>query len=85
MDKGRTDATCKEIRIGLCSVAPTPMRARNAEEVLRGHKLETRLIEAAAQTAAEEARPRSRADQRRRMVGILLKRAVNEIQQKIAQ
>ena len=74
---------CKEIRIGLCSVAPTPMRARNAEEVLKGHKLEFSLIEKAAKTASEEARPRSRADQRRHMVGILLKRAINEIQQKI--
>ena len=80
-----SDATCKEIRIGLCSVGPTPMRASNAEEVLKGHKLETGLIERAAHTAAAEAKPRSRADQRRRMVGILLKRAINEIQQKIEQ
>lgn len=78
------DDICKEIGIGLCSVAPTPVRAKHAEEVLRGQKLEDRLIEEAAQTAAQEASPRSRPDQRRRMVGILLKRAINEIWQKIA-
>lgn len=76
--------TCKVIRIGLCSVGPTSMRARGAEEVLKGRKLTDRLIEEAAHTAMAEARPRSRAEHRRRMVGILVKRAINDIRQKIA-
>ena len=77
--------TCKNIRIGLCSVAPTSMRAKRAEEVLKGRKLEDKLIEEAAQTAMYEARPRSRADYRRRMTGILVKKAINEAWQKIRQ
>jgi len=78
-----TDSICKDIKIGLCSVAPTPMRARQAEEVLRGKKLESKLIEQAARIAAEETRPRSRADYRRQMTGILVNRAINEVWQKI--
>lgn len=80
------DATgnrCQDIRIGLCSVAPTPMRARRAEELLRGKKIESKLIEQVAQMAAEETSPRSRADYRRRMSGILVKRAINEVWQKM--
>jgi len=78
-----TDSICKDIKIGLCSVAPTPMRARKAEEVLRGKKLESKLIEQAAQVAAEETKPRSRADYRRQMTSVLVKRAINEVWQKL--
>ncbi len=77
------DDTCKDIRIGLCSVAPTSMRARHAEEVLKGQKIEDKLIQEAAQSAMEEANPRSRADYRRRMISILTKRTINEVWQKI--
>jgi len=78
-----TGSVCKDIKIGLCSVAPTPMRARQAEEMLRGKKLESKIIEQVAQVAAEETRPRSRADYRRQMTSVLVKRAVNEVWQKI--
>jgi len=78
-----TGSICKDVKIGLCSVAPTPMRARKAEEVIRGKKLESKLIEQAAQVAAEETRPRSRADYRRQMTSVLVKRAINEVWQKI--
>ena len=78
-----TDSICKDIKIGLCSVAPTPMRARQAEEMLRGKKLESKIIEQTAQVAADETRPRSRADYRRRMTSVLVKRAINEVWQKI--
>ncbi len=80
-----SDDTCKDIRIGLCSVAPTPMRAKRAEEILKGRKLEDKLIEEVAQAAMEETRPRSRADHRRRMTSILVKKAINEARQKITQ
>ena len=79
------DGICKDIKIGLCSVAPTPIRAIRAEELLRGKKIENKIIEQVAQIAAEETRPRSRADYRRRMSGILVKRAINEAWQKIRQ
>ena len=74
---------CKDIRIGLCSVAPVPIRARQAEELLRGKKIEADLIEQVAQVAADETRPRSRANYRRRMTSLLVKRAINEAWQSI--
>jgi carbon-monoxide dehydrogenase medium subunit len=78
-----TASLCKDIKIGLCSVSPIPIRARQAEEMLRGEKLESKIIEQAAQAAAEETRPRSRADYRRQLTSVLVKRAVNEVWQRI--
>ena len=78
MTADSADGICKDIKIGLCSVAPTPIRARRAEELLRGNKIEDRLVEQTAQVAAGETTPRSRADYRRKMTGILVKRAINE-------
>ena len=83
MSPDSASGLCKDIKIGLCSVAPTPMRAKRAEEMLRGKKIEDKLIEQAAQVAAEEARPRSRADYRRRMTRVLVQRAISETWQKI--
>ena len=78
-----TGSICKDVKIGLCSVAPTPMRAKQAEELLRGKKLEDKLVEQAAQVAAEETSPRSRADYRRRMTRVLVREVLNETWQKI--
>ncbi len=39
--------TCKDIRIGLGAVAPTPYRAAGAEEMLRGKKITPELIDEA--------------------------------------
>jgi len=83
MSLDSTGGICSDIKIALCSVAPTPIRARRAEEVLRGKKLDNGLIEQAAQVAAEEAKPRSRADYRRRMTRVLVTETINETWQKI--
>ena len=73
---------CKAIRIVLAAVAPTPLRARRAEAVLRGQPLGAALIEEAAQTALAESRPigdvRGSADYRRAMVGVLTRRAIEQ-------
>ena len=79
-----SNSVCSHVKIGLCSVAPTPIRARRAEELLRGKKIDNGLIEKAAKVAAEETRPRSRADYRRRMTSLLVKRAINEAWQSIS-
>lgn len=71
---------CEDLRIVLGAVAPTPIRALNAEAVLRGEPISNRLIEAASLAAREESRPisdvRASADYRRQMVGVLTKRAL---------
>ena len=78
-----TGGICNEIRIGVCSVAPTPIRTRRAEELLRGKRIEEKLVEEAAQVAADETRPRSRADYRRLMTRILVRQAINEAWQRV--
>jgi carbon-monoxide dehydrogenase medium subunit len=50
---------CKDIRIALGAVAPTPMRARKAEEAMRGEQINEALINRTAQLASDEAHPRS--------------------------
>lgn len=85
MSLDSTDDICSDLKIGLCSVAPTPIRARQAEEVLQGKEIDLGLIEQAAQVAAEEAKPRSRADYRRRMTKVLVAEAINETWQKLRQ
>ena len=72
----------KDVRIGLGSVAPTPIRAPRAEEFLQGKQIDDSLFEEAAKIAAGESRPRTRADYRREMTMLLvaqsLKNAVNQ-------
>lgn len=76
------DGICKYIRIGLGAVAPTPMRAKRAEGILRGQRFGEEVIERAAQTASEESRPiddhRASAEYRREMVKLLTSRAIHQ-------
>lgn len=66
----------KELRLVLGAVAPTVIRALDAESVLRGQTLTPARIRAAAKAAAAECRPiddiRATADYRRAMVERLL-------------
>jgi CO/xanthine dehydrogenase FAD-binding subunit len=70
--------TCVEARIGLGVMAPTPMRARKAEGVLRGKKLSDLVLEEAGRVAAAESQPRDTARgeawYRREMVEVLVPR-----------
>lgn len=73
---------CAEIRIGLGGVAPTPVRARQAEAVLRGRKLDDALVETASKMAANDCSPisdvRASAEYRRAMVTVLTDRAIRQ-------
>lgn len=73
---------CRDIRIALGAVAPTPIRAKKAEAVLKGQKLNEENIEKAAKAAAGEAKPiddhRASAEYRRDMVEVLVRRAVKQ-------
>lgn len=77
----------KDVRIGLGAVAPTPIRARGAEAILRGKPFsESSALEAARQ-AAHEASPitdhRGTADYRRWIVEALTRRGLIEVWEKI--
>lgn len=67
-------------RIALGAVAPTPIRAKGAEELLTGQKLTDSLIEEAAAHASTETKPitdvRSTAEYRRHVSAVLVGRAL---------
>ena len=59
------------------------MRARHAEDIIRGKELDDAIIDRSAQAAAEEARPisdvRASAEYRREMVRVFARRALSAI------
>lgn len=54
-----SNGTCQRVGIGLTNAGPRPIRARKAEESLRGKKLDNAVIGQAARLAAEESQPSS--------------------------
>ncbi len=79
----RKDATCREARIGLSSVAPTPLRAKAAERILKEKKLGDKIVREAAQVASDEILPRSRPWYRREMTKVLVERAILHAMEKM--
>ncbi|MBI3075785.1 MAG: xanthine dehydrogenase family protein subunit M [Deltaproteobacteria bacterium] len=73
---------CREVRIALGAVAPTPFRAREAEGLLKGQELTPELMLRAGEAAAREARPisdvRCSAEYRREMVKVFTRRALEQ-------
>jgi aerobic carbon-monoxide dehydrogenase medium subunit len=69
-------------RVGLTNVSPVPARAKGAEDALRGQALTDTVLEAAGRAAAAECDPsddlRGKADYKRDLVRVLLKRAVTK-------
>lgn len=76
------DNRLQEVRIALGAVAPTPLRARQAEAVLEGKAVTAELIEGAATAAASEAAPisdlRGSAEFRRELVRVLTRRTLKQ-------
>jgi len=74
------DGTCRDVRIVLGAVAPTPMRAVQAENVIRGKKISQGLIDEAGRTAAAESKPisdiRGSIEYRRNLVSVLTRRSL---------
>jgi putative cofactor-binding repeat protein len=55
---GRTaDGVIEDIRLAMGSVAPVPVRLRETERVVKGEKIDTKLVKLARTTAAAEIRP----------------------------
>jgi len=76
------DDTCQNVRIALGSVAPTPIRAREAEAMLEGRRADDDLLGKVADQAASETRPisdvRASAEYRTILSRVIVKEALNE-------
>ncbi len=72
---------CKEARVAFGSVAETPVRAPEVEELLNGKELDDETISVAAEAAERSVSPvtdvRGTAEYRRAMCGVLLKRTLH--------
>ena len=73
---------CTYAGIGLTNVNPVPMRAERSEEVLKGQAITEELVAQAAALASEDCNPSTdlRGDEayKRAMVGVLVKRMINQ-------
>ena len=76
----------QSVRIALGAVAPTPMRALDAERILMGKHPDGDLLEQSAAVASEESKPisdqRATAEYRREMVRVWTRHALTEAFQK---
>jgi aerobic carbon-monoxide dehydrogenase medium subunit len=83
-----SNGTCEDVRVGLNSVASTIVRARKAEEVLRGKSITDAALQEMGEVAATECDPtddnRGSAEYKREMVKVLVRRAVQEALQQLA-
>jgi carbon-monoxide dehydrogenase medium subunit len=75
--------TITKVKIALGAVAPTVIRGSKTEGFLTGRRLNPESIDAACEIIEAEARPiddiRSTAEYRREMVGVLLRRGLEEM------
>lgn len=76
----------RDVRIALGAVAPRPMRATRAEEILRGQILNETNLNESARVAAAECAPisdlRASASYRKRMVNVLTRRMLEQAWEK---
>jgi carbon-monoxide dehydrogenase medium subunit len=74
--------TCSNARIALGAVGPAPMRAKKAEEILKGKRISDDLLAEAGQVASEEASPttdvEASEEYKRDLVKVLVKRVGSE-------
>jgi carbon-monoxide dehydrogenase medium subunit len=78
---------CQKVGIGLTNVGATPVKAKKAEDFLRGKKLDDALISQAAQLAADEAEPsadlRGPVEYKKGLVKELAKRALRLTRERV--
>ncbi len=81
------NGTCEDVRLGLNSVASTIVRAKKAEEVLRGKSIDDATLQKMGEVAATECDPtddnRGSAEYKREMVKVLVRRAAQEAFQRL--
>ena len=77
------DLTCNEVKIALGAVAPTPVRARLAEEIIKGKKLDESIIERSAEAAVGDAccisDVRACDEYREEMIKVFVRRALSSL------
>ena len=71
--------TCKDARIVLGAVAPTPVRAIDSEKLLKGEVASEKLIAAAAKAAVKDAKPMPMNAYKVEITKVLVKRALRSI------
>ena len=83
-----SNGTCEDIRIGLNSVASTIVRARKAEEVLRGKPISDAALQEMGEAAATECDPtddnRGSAEYKLDLVKVLVRRAAREALERVS-
>ncbi len=79
----------QDIRIALGAVAPTPLRAKKAEDILKGKKIKDQNLGEAAGIASRICAPisdaRGTAEYRLKMVDVLVSRAIKQAVEMISQ
>jgi carbon-monoxide dehydrogenase medium subunit len=78
------EKVCRDTKIVLGAVSPTPLRARKAENILKGKRVDRVLIDRAAEVASDEAHPRQTSirgsfEYKKEMVRVLTGRAIREV------
>jgi carbon-monoxide dehydrogenase medium subunit len=75
---------CKDVRIVMGSVGPTPLRAQRGEDLLKGQAIDPALIEETARLSAEDAQPTTdingSEEYKREIVHVLVRRTIKEAQ-----
>ena len=78
-----SDGAVANVRIAMGAVAPIPMRAREAEAILKGGKPSDDIIDKAAESCGQECQPiddlRAPATYRRHVIKVLAGKAIREI------
>ncbi len=73
---------CKQARIAMGCVGPTPLRLKQTERLLSGAQITAELLQQVAASAREEVTPiddqRSTAEYRRQVSGVILKRVIEQ-------
>jgi carbon-monoxide dehydrogenase medium subunit len=83
LDADIKNRSCNQVMIALGAVAPTPIRAKKAEALLKGKELVPDLIYKAAEAASNEAKPitdfRATAGYRKDLVKSLVTKGIQQI------
>jgi carbon-monoxide dehydrogenase medium subunit len=81
--RGKSDEICKNCVIALGAVAPTPIRARRAEELITDAVISKEIVHQTASVAAKECKAitdvRGSADYRGEVVEVLVRRGLEEV------